>query len=333
MWPIQPPADSKRMKTSRSGFEPKPDRCDIVSIGEPMVEFNQTGEGDGRLYVQGFGGDSSNFAIAAARQGARVAYVSAVGDDPYGRLLRALWDAEGVDHAGVAADPAAFTAVYFVTHGERGHDFHFFRSGSAASRLRPADLRRELIEGAKVLHLSGISLAISEQACDTCYAAIDIARRAGVQVSFDTNLRLKLWSLDRARAVMNDVMRRADICLPSYDDVRAITGITDPDALVDHCLAAGAGTVALKLGEQGAIVADAGQRHRIAPFACKPVDATGAGDAFGGAFVARLVAGESLHDAGRYAAAAAALSTEGYGAVAPIPRAADVRAALEGRAP
>ena len=87
--------------------------------------------------------------------------------------------------------------------------------------------------------------------------------------------------------------------------------------------------MALKLGEQGAIVADAAQRHRIAPFACTPVDATGAGDTFGGAFVARLVAGDSLRDAGRYAAAAAALSTEGYGAVAPIPRAAEVRAALE----
>ena len=125
------------------------------------------------------------------------------------------------------------------------------------------------------------------------------------------------------------VMRLADICLPSYDDVLAITGIADPDALVDHCLRLGAKTVALKLGEKGAIVADANQRHRIAPFPCTPVDATGAGDTFGGAFVARVVAGDSLRDAGRYAAAAAALSTQGYGAVAPIPRTADVRAALE----
>ena len=191
---------------------------------------------------------------------------------------------------------------------------------------------RARIAAAKVLHLSGISLAISASACDTGYAAIEAARDAGVKVSFDTNLRLKLWSIDRARAVMSDVMRLADICLPSYDDVRAITGIEDDDALVDHCLGLGAKTVALKLGERGAIVADAGQRHRIAPFACKPVDATGAGDTFGGAFVARLIAGDSLADAGRYAAAAAALSTEGYGAVAPIPRAAEVRAALaEGR--
>ena len=301
---------------------------DIVSLGEPMVEFNQTGEGEGRLYLQGFGGDSSNFAIAAARQGARVAYVSAVGDDPYGRLLRELWDREGVDHSGVATDAASFTAIYFVTHDDGGHRFHFFRGGSAASRLAPAELPGALIEGAKVLHLSGISLALSAQACDTCYAAIELARRAGAKVSFDTNLRPKLWPVARARAVMADVLRLAHIVLPSYDDIVAITGIADPDAIVDHCLALGAEIVALKLGEQGAIVASASERHRIAPHPCRPVDATGAGDTFGGAFVARLVAGDPLLRAGRYAAAAAALSTEGYGAVAPIPAAARVEQVL-----
>jgi len=306
---------------------------DIVSFGEPMVEFNQTGEHGGRVYLQGFGGDSSNFAIAAARQGARVAYVSALGDDPYGRLLRELWAREGVDHRGVVTDAAAFTAIYFVTHDGGGHQFHFFRAGSAASRLRPHDLPRALIESAKVLHLSGISLAISPQACDTGYAAIEIARAAGAKVSFDTNLRLKLWPVDRARAVMSDVLRRCHIALPSYDDIVAITGIGEPDAIVDHCLALGAEVVALKLGEQGAIVASAAERHRIAAHPCKPVDATGAGDTFGGAFVARLVAGDTLRDAGCYAATAAALSTEGYGAVEPIPHADAVRAALRAASP
>ena len=301
---------------------------DILAYGEPMIEFNQTGEGAG-LYLQGFGGDSSNFAIAAARQGARAGYFSALGDDNHGRMLRALWDEEGVDHASVKTNAGGFTAIYFVTHGPRGHEFHFYRSGSAASRLLPADVPRERIAAAKVLHLSGISLAISPGACDTGYAAIRAARDAGVKVSFDTNLRLKLWTIDRARAVMTDVMRLADICLPSYDDVQAITGIAEPEALVDHCLDLGAKVVALKLGARGAIVADAKERHRIAPFPCTPVDATGAGDTFGGAFVARLIAGDTLHRAGRYAAAAAALSTQGYGAVEPIPRAAQVLAALE----
>ena len=301
---------------------------DIVSLGEAMVEFNQTGEGAGRLYLQGFGGDTSNFAIAASRQGARVAYVSALGDDAYGRLLRQLWDDEGVDHADVVTSADAFTAIYFVTHNEAGHHFSFFRSGSAASRMSPVQLPRERIASARLLHLSGISLAISPAACDTAYAAIEIARQSGVKVSFDTNLRLKLWSIDRARAVMSDVVARSDLCLPSYDDMVAITGLTDPDALVDHCLRLGAKVVALKLGDQGALIADPSQRHRIPAHLCQPVDATGAGDTFGGAFAHRWLQGDSLEQAGRYAAAAAALSTQGYGAVAPIPSATQVLGAL-----
>jgi 2-dehydro-3-deoxygluconokinase len=303
---------------------------DILALGEAMVEFNQTGAGDGRLYLQGFGGDTSNFAIAAARQGAAAGYLSALGDDDHGRLLRALWDREGVDHGGVRTDPSAYTAIYFVTHDAAGHQFSFLRAGSAASRMTPGHLPRQRIAAARVLHLSGISLAISASACDTCYAAIDAARAAGVRVSFDTNLRLKLWPLARARAVMTDVIGRCDICLPSLDDVVAISGLRDPDALVDWCLGLGAKVVALKLGAQGAVVADAQQRHRIAARACRPVDATGAGDTFGGAFVARLLAGDDLATAGRYASVAAALSTEGYGAVEPIPSREKVTAALGG---
>src|SRR6478609_4285429 len=91
-------------------------QIDVLALGEAMVEFNQTGEGGGRQYLQGFGGDTSNFAISAARQGASAGYLSALGDDAHGRMLRALWDREGVDHGGVRTDADAFTAIYFVTH-------------------------------------------------------------------------------------------------------------------------------------------------------------------------------------------------------------------------
>jgi 2-dehydro-3-deoxygluconokinase len=257
-----------------------------------------------------------------------VGYWSALGDDAHARLLHELWSAEGIDVRSVTSDPGAPTAIYVVTHGPRGHEFHFHRAGSAASRVGPADVPHAAIASARVFHLSGISLAISPNACDAGLAAIDAARAAGVQVSFDTNLRLKLWPLGRARAVMTDVLRRCDIALPSWDDITAVTGLSEPEAIVDHCLAQGAKTVALKLGAEGALVASTHESHRIPPFPCTPVDATGAGDTFGGAFVARCLAGDSLLEAGRYAACAAALSTQDYGGVAPIPRAAQVRAAL-----
>ncbi len=299
-------------------------------MGEPMIEFNQVKEGDGRNFLQGFGGDTSNFAIAAARQGATVGYISALGRDANGASLRALWDEEGVDHSLVSTHATAPTGMYFVTHGPQGHEFSFARAGSAASLYGPGDVPVAAIAKAKALHLSGISLAISNSACDACYTAIAAARAAGCLVSFDTNLRLKLWSKDRARAIMTDVIGLSDLILPSYDDIVAITGLTDADALVDWCLARGAKLVALKLGAEGALVADAKTRTRVAPHPCRPIDATGAGDCFGGAFVARLVAGDSPVDAARYAGVAAALSTEGYGAVAPIPRAATVRKAMGG---
>jgi 2-dehydro-3-deoxygluconokinase len=148
-------------------------------------------------------------------------------------------------------------------------------------------------------------------------------------VSFDTNLRRRLWPLGRARATIRDVLSLADICLPSYDDVIHLSDLKDPDHIVDRCLATGAKIVALKLGADGTLVADRHRRIRIAPYPCNVVDATGAGDTFGGAFVARIVAGDDTEQAGHYASAAAALSTEGYGAVTPIPTADKVRALLE----
>ena len=301
---------------------------EILALGEAMVEFNQTGQGGGRQYLQGFGGDTSNAAIAAARQGAQVGYITAVGDDVYGQMLRDLWQREGVDQGTVRTDAQGFTAVYFVTHDAKGHQFSFFRRGSSASRMTPQDLPRERIVAARMLHLSGISAAISDSACDTCLAAVEIAKSAGVQVSFDTNLRLKLWPIARARAVMRELIRLSDICLPSLDDVQAISGLQEPDALVDFCLELGARSVALKLGADGALVCNGSERWKLPPHRCTPVDATGAGDTFGGTLLARLVAGDTLQDAARYAVVASALSTEGYGAVEPIPRAEQVRAAL-----
>ncbi len=243
-------------------------------------------------------------------------------------MLRAMWRAEGIDDSGVATDRDAFTAVYFVTHDAAGHHFSFFRSGSAASRMRPEQLPRDAIAAARVLHVSGISLAISETARATCFAAMRAARAAGALVSFDTNFRARLWPIDVARAAIDEAIALSDICLPSHDDLAALTGLQEPDALIDHCFGLGARIVALKHGANGAWLADATTRLRIVAHPCKPVDATGAGDAFGGAFVARIVAGDDLESAGRYAAVTAALSTEGYGAVEPIPRAAQVREAL-----
>src|SRR5690606_31442025 len=114
--------EAHRMTTAATAGNPAP--LDIVSIGEPMVELNQTDPGAPR-YLQGFGGDTSNMVIAAARSGARCGYVTRLGDDEFGRMFLDLWGAEGVDCSGVTIDRAAHTAVYFVTHGSQGHVFSY----------------------------------------------------------------------------------------------------------------------------------------------------------------------------------------------------------------
>jgi 2-dehydro-3-deoxygluconokinase len=295
----------------------------IVSIGEPMVEFNQTEPG-GRTYLRGFGGDTSNMIIAAARSGASAAYVTRVGDDDFGRLLLDLWQREGVSTAGVTIDKDAFTAVYFVSHGANGHQFSYLRAGSAASRLQPHDLPRFAAD-ASIVHASGITLAISPSAADTALAAFRAARG---KVSFDCNLRLKLWPLERAREAIGAAAAMADYFFPSIEDARALSGSESVEDNLAWAHGLGAGNVFLKLGADGVLVSDGTRAERIAGIRVKPVDATGAGDCFCGAALARLAAGDSIWDAARYANAAAALATTGFGAVDPIPRPQAVRALI-----
>ena len=302
-------------------------RFDLVALGEPLLEFNQTRAGAAQ-YLQGFGGDTSNCIIAASRLGASSAYVTRLGDDAFGREFLALWKREGVDSSGVRVDPDAPTGIYFVTHGDRGHEFSYLRAGSAASRMRPSDLPLDMIRDAKILHVSGISQAISANACDSVFGALDAARQAGVRVSYDSNLRLKLWPLARARATIVATLPLCDWFLPSLDEVALLSGASEPNAILDWCHAAGAPLVALKMGADGVWVSTGQAREHIRGHRVDAIDATGAGDCFDGAFAARMVAGDDALAAARYANAAAALATTGYGAVDPLPRHADVAAFL-----
>lgn len=303
---------------------------DIVTLGEPLAEFSQlpARAADAEHYLFGFGGDTSNLAVAAARQGARVAYLTRVGADPFGRRFLDLWAREGVDCAHVAIDAGASTGAYFVTHGASGHEFSYLRAGSAASRLAPDQLPLDLIRSAKFVHSSAITQAISETARASVLAAFETARVAGVQVAYDPNLRLRLWPLAQARVVIAATLPLADVFLPSLDDARLLSAREAPAEVLAWCMAHGARRVALKLGAEGVLATDGTQTRALSGHRVAACDGTGAGDCFGGALLARLSAGEDWWGALAYANAAAALSTTGWGAVAPIPRPAEVRKLL-----
>ena len=302
---------------------------DIVALGEAMVEFNQTkGQqpDEPTKYLQGFGGDTSNAAIAASRAGARVAYLSRLGADRWGDRLMDLWQRENVDTTTVLRDAQAPTGMYFVSHDAQGHHFSYARAGSAASRMQPQDLAhwQDAIASSQWLHLSGISLAISASACDTAFAAMQQARSVGAGVALDSNLRLSLWPLARAQACIRHAVSLCDLFLPSLEDMTALTGLTQAQDIIDWSHAHGAAQVVLKLGADGALASDGQTQRTVKGHTVQAVDATGAGDCFAGNLLARLSAGDSLWDATAYANAAASLSVQGYGAVAPLPRRNDV---------
>lgn len=299
---------------------------DILCLGEPMVEFNQ--QPDGR-FLMGFGGDVSNTAVAAARHGARAGVITNVGDDQFGAALRDMWRREGVDDTCVSDAPGGETGVYFVTHHADGHRFTYRRKNSAASRMAPASLPHEALRSAAVFYSSGISLAVSVAMRESVIEAARITRGAGVLFAFDPNLRTALWPLEEARSVIHDIMRGCDIALPGFDDARRLTGLSSPEDIARFYHSAGAGVVALTLGKDGAFISADGEQRRLAPHAVKAVDTAGAGDCFNGAFLAETVRTGDPFRAGELANMAAALSSTGFGATAPVPTLAETERGLQ----
>lgn len=312
---------------------------DIIAIGEPLLEFNSEEEGslsEVRHFVVGWGGDTSNFSIAASRLGGSVGYLTRLGEDEFAFSFLNLWKKEGIDTSCVTRDSNSFTGIYFIARKGKDHFFTYYRKNSAASRMTPESVPVKYISQAKILHISGISQGISTTACDTVFKAIATAKADGVLISYDPNLRLKLWTLQRAKAIIHQTMTMADFIFLSLEDASELTGMEDPEEIVDFYLNMGPKVVVLKLGADGALLTTREningtppiQAQKFFPYKVKSVDMSGAGDTFDAAFVVGYLSGWGLEKCMRFANAAAALTTTGLGAVTPIPRLRDVEALM-----
>jgi len=297
---------------------------EIVSLGEPMVELCATDVGrlsQVELFKRGWGGDTSNFAVAAARAGSKVGYVCRLGDDEFGRSFMELWGREGVDASRVVVEPGAWTAMYIISLVVGGgHDFTYYRAGSAASGYSIGNLDREYVASAKVFHTSGITLAVSQSLREAAFQAMDTCKGAGGKVTFDVNMRTKLWPIHTARAALDYAFRGADTVFASIEDVNILFGTSDPVKAAEHIRGLGPETVVIKLGGRGCHVHSEDETFTCPGYNVKPVDTTGAGDAFDGAWVTATLEGLSLREAARFANAVGAITATGLGAVAPIPK-------------
>jgi 2-dehydro-3-deoxygluconokinase len=216
-----------------------------------------------------------------------------------------------------------FNGVYFISLLEEGErEFTYYRAGSAPSRITPQDLDPDYLGSARIVHASGISQAISPSARATVLRAFAVARERGAKVSFDANVRPKLWSVEEARAAFEEALPYLDILLlGAPDESRALGLPADPERLIHACWERGVGVVAVKCGAKGAVVGAEGEVHRIAAYSPGAVvDTTGAGDAFGGAFLHGLCAGMDVCAAGRLGVVVAGLKCRGRGAIHSLPR-------------
>ena len=310
---------------------------DLIAIGEPLVEL--AAESAGRLgdvdrFRYGWGGDTANFALAAARLGGACGYVTRVGRDAFGDAFVTMLEAHGLDASRVIRDEDHHTGLYFVTYSEdRKHRFDYVRRGSAASHLAGADIDPDYVAGAHVLHASGISQAISRSSAEAVRVAMEIARKAGTTVSYDANVRPVLGSRETLRHNFEAALGLADVVFVSEEDSAHLFGETPLEDVLDRIVGERPSLAVAKLGADGCqIRSDAGERLHVPAWRIDAVDATGAGDAFSAGFLLSLLREAGLSEAGRYANAVGALTATGVGAIAPQPSHSEVTAFMETQA-
>jgi 2-dehydro-3-deoxygluconokinase len=269
---------------------------DVVTFGETMALFAPRETGPLRYvadYRLKMGGTESNMAVALARLGIEVGWFSRVGDDEMGRFIVHNVRGEGVDTSRVIVDPGAPTGIFLKEiSGVGTTTVYYYRHGSAASRMRPDDLDEEYLTAARWLHITGITPALSESCRETVDRAIELGRAAGREVSFDPNMRLKLWTVEQAREVMFPLIRRSTVLLGGMEELSLLLQVDTPDAAADWALEQGLSIAAIKLGADGALVATASERRTVPPFTIpRVVDTVGAGDGFDAGFIAGRLLG------------------------------------------
>ncbi len=279
---------------------------DVVVVGSTNLDIvartpRLPGPGEtviGSGYAEHAGGKGLNQAVAAARSGARVAFVSAVGVDAAGDELLAVMQQEGIDTSAVARVAGRPTGRAIIGVSDDGENSIIVVSGANAE-VTITDLP-----------VSKVVLVQLEIPVDVVEAAVRTGRSHGA---------VTVLNPAPARPLTTELLELCDVVVPNEHEAASLGGVA-------HLLALGAGTVVLTLGKDGAQVSTASGATHVEPFEVMPVDTTGAGDTFCGALCARLALGDERPVALRYAAAAAALSTTRAGAVPSIPQLDEVRA-------
>jgi len=319
------------------GAEDGPMRFDVTALGELVVDLVPVDRANGeRLFAAKPGGAPGNVAAAVARLGRSAAMISKVGPGSLGDLLIETLARAGVDTTGVARSASAPTAIAIVSvDGDGERDFVLYRDGCADANLSADEIPLAIVRASRVLHVGSLSLATPRSAAAQ-RRAVACAREAGITVSVDVNLRLALWrDREAMRATGREAVAGANLVKVSAQEAFLLTGRSDIAAAAEDLWHDGLKLLAVTKGAHGAELFTARHHVNIEGFTVPVLDTVGCGDAFTAALLTGLLAAdfsfaerEALVHAGRYACAAGAAMAGVVGAMADMPRRADILALL-----
>jgi 2-dehydro-3-deoxygluconokinase len=289
--------DEKGMLSLNSGSEIKRGNIpEIITFGESMALL--TPKGNKGLEYSGdldksFGGAESNLAIGVARLGHQAGWFGRLGNDPYGRYITKVIRGEGVDVSRSILSDDAGTGLMSREEVAGKVSVYYHRKHSAASYMQPEHLDEEYISKARILHITGITPALSDNCTRTVKEAVRLARKHGVKISFDPNLRLKLWNIEEARPVLLELAEQADYFLPGLDELKLLYATEDVDVILDKLKNLGAVSI-IKGGNEETMILENGSLSSVPYFKVdKVIDPIGAGDGFCAGFMVGLLKGYS----------------------------------------
>jgi 2-dehydro-3-deoxygluconokinase len=289
---------------------------DVITLGEALVIFSPESTGPLRFvnnFTKSIGGAEANLSIALARLGHKVGWISRLGDDEFGRYIAYSLRGENIDLSQVSYDANYPTGILFKElYHMTNPSVYYYRKNSAASYLTPELIDLNYIAQAKILHITGILPALSASCLATTFQALDYAKQSGVKISFDPNIRYKLWqNLPQARSILMQVAQATQIIFPSIEEAEfLLNGTYSPEKICDNFHQLGCQTVVLKLGIDGCLISHQGNMIRIAGFKSpRVIDSVGAGDGFAAGFLAGVLQNKSLAECGAFANGVGALAT------------------------
>ncbi|MGI2329222.1 sugar kinase [Planococcus sp. YIM B11945] len=304
----------------------------VFTLGDALITFNPSETGPLR-YIPSFtrkvGGAELNFAIGCARLGLPIKWASRLGDDEFGRVIYNFARGEGVDMSEVEFVENYPTSLNFKEIREDGSGKTFYyRHQSPILTMEPEDIKEEMFEEIGLVHLTGVFLAIDPKNLAITKRVLEIAKKKDIRVSFDPNIRLKLWSLDQAKAAYLEIMPAVDILLTGLDEIEQILGDASQQTLEQFAENMSIGQLVIKDGGNGSRLYQEKTWYSKEAFKITPIDTVGAGDGFDAGFIYSVLNGFSPEVALAFANAVGALVTTVSGDNEGLPYVKEVLALL-----